>query len=336
MIAFPVTVVAGAMAAAWLAANAAAAETDLALYAGADREARLVAASQAEGGEVLWYADLAVDQAIVPILKAFRARYDWTKPGYVQEGAADMARRLVDEYRERRYAMDVVDVHPAIFNALNAAGTLRPFAVPGGQALWAESHRQAYVIAFNTSLIGSAAAPAGYEDLLDARWMGHFGIGGGQPGGVEWIGGLLTSRGDSETQRYLERLAAQKPRVLEASPRELLDLVVTGDLPIALVLDSDAEREKAGGAPVDWRLPTPAILVSNVVALGARAPHPATAALLIDFLLSAEGQALIAEARYRPAPPTTSGGVLALAPDQQAARTEEWTALFRHYFGGQP
>jgi ABC-type Fe3+ transport system substrate-binding protein len=64
---------------------------------------------------------------------------------------------------------------------------------------------------------------------------------------------------------------------------------------MALVHAAEVEDGKKAGAPVEWvKTLDPIVTSPSVVALSARAPHPNAARLLVDFLLSAEGQRLIA------------------------------------------
>ena len=60
---------------------------------------------------------------------------------------------------------------------------------------------------------------------------------------------------------------------------------------------------KAVGAPVDWIAHEPATATINNIGLGKYASHPHAAMLLIDFILSNEGQAQLREAEYFPANP---------------------------------
>ena len=52
---------------------------------------------------------------------------------------------------------------------------------------------------------------------------------------------------------------------------------------------------KAQGAPVDWLAIEPVITESVRIGLTAHAPHPNSAKLFIDFVLSREGQSIVAK-----------------------------------------
>jgi iron(III) transport system substrate-binding protein len=58
---------------------------------------------------------------------------------------------------------------------------------------------------------------------------------------------------------------------------------------------------KQKGAPVDWYAIEPAIGRANGVAIVRKPAHPHGAALLADFILSPEGQAILQKGGYVPA-----------------------------------
>src|SRR5256712_13855948 len=62
------------------------------------------------------------------------------------------------------------------------------------------------------------------------------------------------------------------------------------------------DEARRAGAPVDWvKTLDPVITSPSQVAVSARAPHPNAGRLLVDLLLSAEGQALISDRGRVPA-----------------------------------
>jgi ABC-type Fe3+ transport system substrate-binding protein len=56
-----------------------------------------------------------------------------------------------------------------------------------------------------------------------------------------------------------------------------------------------ADQEKKLGRPIDFLNPRPLLVTLNPVALAKGAPHPNAARVLIDWLLSKEGQAYLAQ-----------------------------------------
>ena len=192
---------------------------------GPDREARLMAASQEEGGELLWYSSLDVDDAILPLLRGFQAKYGWVKPGYRSEDRDALRTSWTQDAGSGIASVIDADVH----TMRSLQRTLKPLkASEQSSELWAALFRQTYVVAYNSDLVSRADVPRSYEDLLDPKWTGRLGISASQDGGPAWLGAMLATRGDRDGWDYLTRLAGQNLRSFDASPRAVLDLVAMG------------------------------------------------------------------------------------------------------------
>jgi len=74
-------------------------------------------------------------------------------------------------------------------------------------------------------------------------------------------------------------------------------LLAAGEFSIALNLyDYRINQLKAQGAPVDYLLLDPIMIIPTVLMLARHSPHPHAAALFIDWLISQEGQAVLESA----------------------------------------
>ena len=81
------------------------------------------------------------------------------------------------------------------------------------------------------------------------------------------------------------KLAKQKIANIPASSRVVLDQVVGGQFPLALVAFNHHVAVSAGkGAPVKFINMEPLLGIAHVVNLVRKAPHPNAAKLLIDFI----------------------------------------------------
>jgi iron(III) transport system substrate-binding protein len=70
---------------------------------------------------------------------------------------------------------------------------------------------------------------------------------------------------------------------------------VSGEIPLALtVYNYKAEQLRRQGAPIDWFTIGNAIARPNGLGVMRRAPHPHAAVLFYDFVLSEEGQKILA------------------------------------------
>ena len=132
--------------------------------------------------------------------------------------------------------------------------------------------------------------PKTYEDLLNPRWKGQMmwstSRGSGAP---MFIGNVLQTMGQEAGKAYLQKLKAQNVAKTTASNRQLLDLVIAGEYPLALhIFNHHAYISKSAGAPVDWQALEPASATINTISPVTRAPHPHATMLLLDFILVRE------------------------------------------------
>ena len=70
------------------------------------------------------------------------------------------------------------------------------------------------------------------------------------------------------------------------------------------------------GAPSDWLKLEPAPVMLDAVGLVKDAPHPNAARLLLEFLLSEEGQKVFQQNEYLPALPSVPPTVAGLRPNE--------------------
>ena len=103
-------------------------------------------------------------------------------------------------------------------------------------------------------------------------------------------------------REYFQKLAAQKViNFGSGSARTLVDRVIAGEFPIALnIFAHHPLISRAKGAPVNSQLMDPVASTAGtmIIPRGVRNPHAAL--LLADFILSQEGQQILADADYFP------------------------------------
>jgi len=118
---------------------------------------------------------------------------------------------------------------------------------------------------------------------------------------VEWYAAMLDYLGAEKGPAFMRSLARQNPQFRRGHSL-LAKLLIAGDFPLALVHAAEMDEARRAGAPVDWvKTLDPVITSTSQVAVSVRAPHPNGARLLVDLLLSTEGQALIRDRGRVPA-----------------------------------
>ncbi len=207
------------------------------------------------------------------------------------------------------------------------------------EGLWTVDVYYPYVIEYNTKAIPKEQAPKSNEDLLKPEFKGKLGL---EANAVPWFTSMLRIMGRDKGIDYAKKLAEQKPRLI-AGHSGLQKLVESGEIPIVVYEYSMfLVPAKAKGSPVEWVMPTQKVPASFLwLGLPKNGPHPNAARLLIDYLLSEEGQMLYAQQTYIPRRKGLNLGELAafanldlLVPDanwgQEVLSNDK---LFREIFG---
>jgi len=268
---------------------------------------RLVDAARNER-EVIWYTAMNTPDA-APLRKRFQEKYPGLNLTILRQPGEKIRTRILTEMRAGKFFWDVVSFNSLDIDALAQEGLLAAYASPetrsgfpagavDPQGRWAAIYVRQYVIGYNTRSVPPADAPKSWEDLLQPRWKEKFAM---DEGDIEWYAAMLDYLGREKGAAFMRALARQNPQ-LRRGHSLLAKLLVAGDFPLALVHAAEMEEARRAGAPVDWvRTLDPIITSPSQVAVSAKAPHPNAARLLVDLLLSAEGQALIRDRGRVPA-----------------------------------
>jgi len=297
-------------------------------------------------GEVVWYTAMNVPDAEA-LRQPFNRRYPFVKLSVMRATGEKVRTRILTEARAKRYAWDVVSFNLLDIDALSREGLLAAYTspetasgYPAGAigAHWAAIYVRQYVIGYNTQLVKAADAPKSWSDLLAPQWAGKLAL---DETDVEWYAAMLDYWGYDKGDVYMRALSRQRPQQRRGHSL-LTRLLVAGDFPLALVHAGEIDKEKQEGAPVEWvRTLDPIIASPSQVAISAKAPHPAAARLLVDFLLSKEGQRVI-ESRGR-VPARTDLGSIAGAEvrvhyvsARLAPQFNQYEKEFRAIFGRAP
>jgi iron(III) transport system substrate-binding protein len=178
---------------------------------------------------------------------------------------------------------------------------------------------------FNTSMVPRGTEPKTYQDLLNPKWRGKMAWNGfpTSSGMGGFVGTVLTEMGEDKGKAYLRELAKQGVAPLRGSAREVLDQVIAGEYPIALqIFNHHAVISKKKGAPVDWIKMEPATGTLSVLSIHQSAPHPNAAKLLVDFIISKEGQEVFRDSDYVTAHPDVPAAEPTLKPKEGGFRVQ--------------
>ncbi|QVM84752.1 ABC transporter substrate-binding protein [Novosphingobium decolorationis] len=302
-------------------------------YLGRDGEAARVARAQREGGVVEVYANVDAG-AVAPLIAAFERRGAGVTVRYHDLSADALDARFRREADAGKVGADIVWSSAMAMQAkLVNDGYAQTYASPEKDALPAEAvwNDQSYritaepvAIAYNREQVAQqelARTHAAFAQMLRARRADLTGRVATYDPARSGIGYLFLTQdlaATRDTQALLEALGATRPVLMETTGA-MLDAVARGDVMYAYNVVGPYAEERAKADPhIGVLYPEDYSIVASRVAFVARgAPHPAAARLFLDFLLSREGQDILARAGL----PPVRGDVAAprLAPGQARA-----------------
>jgi iron(III) transport system substrate-binding protein len=271
----------------------------------------------------------ATGTQIQPLLDRFMQIYPFIKVAMPRASAIDVTRKVIEEYGAGLYQVDAFELSSYGLVVQREQGLLQPFSSPeladfDATAIepgrnWV-SVRESYLgIGYNTQKISTQDAPKSYQDLLAPKWKGKMAVSGSLSTSANWVGGMVISLGID----YVRKLGQQDIRVYELTGRALANLTISGEVPLSpTIYNSHVEASRALGAPIAWNLPGPVAVTDTSAALAPKAPHPHAAMLLIDFLLSKQGQAMYRNLGY--------------VPSRSAMASKEFPVLQKLYLTNRP
>ena len=330
---------------------------DILRYKGADREQKLIEGAKKEG-QVVIYAAIIVNQAMRPIAEKFMKKYPFIKLTFWRAPSEDIVAKVSAEVRANNIVGDVIEGTGAGELAV-AAGVVAPYDTPVVDSypqinrdpdhLWTPTRLSYYSIAYNTRLVPADKVPKSYDDLLDPQWKGKLSWRIGSSSGTPlFITNLRLAWGEQKARAYFEKLKDQKIVNFGAgSARTLVDRVIAGEYPIALnIFAHHPLISKAKGAPTDSKLLDPVASTASTMSVVKGTKHPYSAMLLVDYILSKEGQEILRSADYFPADPAVppdpklvsvvprTAGVPEnfIGPDKLIKYTDSSEEIFRELF----
>jgi iron(III) transport system substrate-binding protein len=255
-------------------------------------------------GRVVFYASMEA-QSAQRLVAQFEKKYPFVKVDATRIGSERMATRLIAEAQGRKVQADVVNQSGFDFYGVLQKGIFDGYLSPERAALppeykdehglWTINSATLNVIGYNTKLVPAAMVPKSFWDLADPKWKGQLLMDENES---KWMAGMMTYYGEAKVIELLRRLATQEIQ-FRVGHTLIQTLAAAGERPIVVVAFANGvERLKKDGAPIDWVAADPIIGLTFGLGLVKDAPHPNAARLFIDFLLSREGQEILAAVGY--------------------------------------
>ena len=224
-----------------------------------------------------------------------------------------MAQKLISEARANRNIADVIE-NIGIDVPLRAADVNREFWSPELAAYPADFRKDAvygapsrfnyFGLAYNTDQVKPAEVPKTYADLLNPKWKDKMAWSNSISGWALMFTNIRMAMGEEKGTKYLEDLSKQNIALIASSPRTVVDRVIAGEYAMALnIFIHHPVLSAKKGAPVASQPLEPVPSILGTVMLPKNPPHPHAAMLLIDYMLSKDGQTRLKDAEYFPGRP---------------------------------
>jgi iron(III) transport system substrate-binding protein len=251
------------------------------------------------------------------------------------------------EYRAGKYEYDVINVRSSRLHSLKKVKAVMRYKTPYRQALKEGFYDQegyfngiwasVLVFLYNTKLVARQDVPRSLEDMLQAKWKGKIAM---DDDADDWMAAVLDYYGEEKGKQMAKRIGDQNLQMRHGRSL-LVQLVAAGEFPLQIdAHQHEVIRLRDQGAPVNYVFPEPFIPLKSVSAftLASNAPHPHAAALLVDFMLSKQGQEIAQGQDRWPAHKLVSRGgpddvgerkIVVPNPDKWGPRFEELVNMVR-------
>jgi iron(III) transport system substrate-binding protein len=246
-----------------------------------------------------------------PILKAYEQKTG-VKVNAVYDTeetkSTGLANRLLAE-KHRPQADVFWSNEPVRTLVLKSRGVLAPYQSPNAEGIptafkdpagyWTGFSARIRVIVYNTTLVKPGEAPRSIYDLTDPKWKGQIAMADPRFGSTSFhAAALYAELGDEEADEFFRRLKANGVKIVDGNS-VVRDLVARGEVKMGLTDTDDVNVALENKQPVAMVLPDRdglgAPLMPNLVSLMAGAPHAEAGKKLIDYLLSAEVERMLAQ-----------------------------------------
>ena len=312
--------------------------SEIAVYDGADRTARLIAGAKKEGAVSVYTSETLED--IAALSAAFQSKYG-IKLNVWRGSSEDILQRGVVEARGSRFDADAFETGATAMESLNREHLLQPVASPAFADLapealrpdhdWVGTRYNIFVAGYNTQIIDKNDLPKSYDDFLDPRWRGKLGI---EADDSDWFGTLVDALGEERGLKLFRDIVAANGISVRKGHTLLANLVVSGEVPLALsTYVYRVAQLKRREAPIDWLEIAPVVARFEGAGIARRAPHPYAAMLYLDFMLT-DAQQILAQRDFYPAdvkikPMPANVKLNFLDPAKALDQSQKWSKYYR-------
>ena len=226
----------------------------------------------------------------------------------IKAGSGELLNRLTAEAgspaADVLWSVDgtVIDFNPALFEAYAAAGSDALADGMKQSELWTPFTAVVMAFIVNPDKLGGLPAPDSWAALADPQYDGMISSARADASGSAYIQFATVLQAFGSEEEGLEIYKGMLGNfVLSESSGAVPRFVNDGELAIGVTLEDAALRYVEGGGPVEIVYPSEGTAIApDAMALVAGAPNADGGKAFLDFMLSAEAQAVVAREGRRP------------------------------------
>ena len=313
---------------------------------GAERNKVLEREARKEG-KVVYYGALILQDS-QRLLEGFKKAYPFIEYNQFRLSNSRLVSKVEVESKTGNTQSDLLNTSGVFPYELSRQGLVAKYASPqkanirqefvDSDGNWSALLFIPVVLAYNTTLVKAEEAPKSYEDLLASKWRGRTVL---DSDDEDIFAALTEAWSETKAKNFLRGLGRNQARLQRG--RVLIgQLLAAGEYSVANFLHSEIPmRLKSQGAPVEFAYLSPYIAKLSVISLSKNAPHPYSAILLYDYLLSKDAQTIIASQLKREPirkdveglhPQFKRDNYLVVNPRTAGPKLKEFQSLFEEAF----
>jgi iron(III) transport system substrate-binding protein len=255
----------------------------------------LLAAAKQEGTATV-YSSVNEEEEL-PQLQNFET-VTGLKVDYIRGSDVSLMARIGIEARAGKAGWDIVEIQAAesvpkelrLAYAPPEAAHLMPGAIDP-EKRWYGGYTVYHTPAYNTTKVKVEDLPKSYEDFLKhPEWDGHVGI---DFTDRDWLAALFNYYGEDKGRALIDGIVKTMHPALYKGHLALARALGSGEYWVTLNNFVNLSiNVKLAGMPVDYWVLDPVAVTYGQIAINAQAPHPNTAKLLLNYLISYEAEAM--------------------------------------------
>ena len=253
----------------------------------------LLAAAKQEGTATV-YSSVNEEEEL-PQLQNFES-LTGLKVDYIRGSDVSLMARISIEARAGKPGWDIVEIQAAesipkelrLAYAPPEAAHLMPGAIDP-EKRWYGGYTVYHTPAYNTTKVKPEDLPKTYEEFAKhPEWDGHVGI---DFTDRDWLAALFSYYGEDKGRALIQSIVKTVHPALYKGHLALARALGSGEYWVTLNNFVNLSiNVKLAGMPVDYWVLDPVAVTYGQIAVNAQAPHPNTAKLLLNYLISAEAE----------------------------------------------